>query len=377
VSDWIDRARLLAQGSVAAARGEEVIEGRLPPILEGDGVRGLLAPMVAAIAWAGAAFREMVTGPVDPLALFMRLFAIGLTVRALFLLSGLLSRVSLAMASRRSRLVLTEGGLYVRLPDGEHAMARSEILAATERGSWQGRSGRRFAPVYVVGSTEAPLFVELPPIFEDTPGILAERIMRWLGPKEGPEAPVFPEPRGLASKTYDEAANGIKEAGVLVVKHGDRWLRRGPYASLLLAIAVVDGWLRAPADVQGTLGAWPVVGAVAFALVVPLGWVLFARREIAPRKALAMVITPPELLLRTRAGVLRTRWQRLLRVTIDEKNAWSVLEGFHRSRALVLKRREDEPIRYDEAFLGVPAEVAQVLLDAYRRGVLPVPAESA
>jgi hypothetical protein len=371
VSDWIDRARLLAEGSVAPARGEEVLHGRLPPILEGDGVRGLLAPLVAAIAWAGAAFREMVTGPIDPLALFMRLFAIGLTVRALFLLGGLVSRLSLALAARRSRLVLTDAGLFARLPDGEHTMTRDEIVGATERGSWQARSGRRFASVYVVGSTEAPLFLELPPIFEDTPGILAERIGRWLGAKDSEEQPTFPEPKGLASKTYDDAAKGIKEAGVLVVRHGDRWLRRGPYASLLLAIAVVDGWLRAPAELHEAVGPWPVVGAVVFAIVVPIGWVLFARREIAPRRGLAMVITPPELLLRTRAGVLRTRWARLLRTTIDEKNAWSVLEGFHRSRALVLKRREDEPIRYDEAFLGVPAEVAQVLLDAYRRGVLP------
>ncbi len=372
MSEWIDRARLLAEGSVAVAGGEEVLEGHAPPILEGDGMRGLLAPMVAAVAWAGAVFREMVTGPVDPLALFMRLFAIGLTVRALFLLGGLVSRLRLALSARRARLVLTRDGLYARLPHGETAMPRPEILAATERGSWQGRSGRRFAPVYVVGSSEAPLFVELPPIFEDTPGILAERIMRWLGPREGDEAPVFPEPKGLASKTYDDAANGIKEPGVLVVKHGDRWLRRGPYASVLLAAAVIDGWLRAPTELHDALGPWPVIGAAALAVIVPIGWVLFSRREIAPRRGVAMVITPAELLLRTRAGVLRTRWQRLLRTTIDEKNAWSVLEGFHRARALVLKRREDEPIRYDEAFLGVPAEVAQVLIDAYRRGVLPI-----
>ena len=373
MSGWIDRARTLADGAATPGKGEEVLLGRLPPILEGDGVRGLLAPMVAAIAWAGAAFREMVTGPVDPLALLMRLLAIGLTVRALLLFASLLGRLSLALRARRARLVLTPDGLYARLPSGEHAMARPEILAATERGSWQQRSGRRFAPVYVVGSSEAPLFIALPPIFEDTPGILAERIMRWLGPKEGPEDPAFPEPKGLASKTYDEAAQGIREPGVIVVKHGDRWLRRGPYASLLLAVAVVDGWFRAADDLHEAFGPWMVALAVAFAVVVPAGWTAFMRREIAPRRGLAMVITPAELLLRTRAGVLRTRWQRLLRSTIDEKNAWSVLEGFHRSRSLVLKRREDDPIRYEEAFLGVPAEVAQVLLDAYRRGVLPPP----
>jgi len=43
------------------------------------------------------------------------------------------------------------------------------------------------------------------------------------------------------------------------------------------------------------------------------------------------------------------------------------------AKTLVLKRKDDTPIRYDEAYLGVPVEVAQVLIDAYRRGELPRP----
>jgi len=43
----------------------------------------------------------------------------------------------------------------------------------------------------------------------------------------------------------------------------------------------------------------------------------------------------------------------------------------HEAKTLVLKRKDEPPIRYDEAFLGVPAEVAQALLDAYRTGALP------
>lgn len=370
-SDLLARGRALANDAAPPSKGESVLVGRWPPVLEGDGIRGLLAPMLAATAWAGATFREMVSGSVDPLALFMRLLAIGLSVRALFLLSALVRRVALGFASSRARLVLMEHGLYARLPDGEHTFLRSEIAGITEHGAWQGRGGRRFSPVYVVGSTAAPLYLTLPPIFEETPGVLAEQLMRWLGPKNGPETPTFPDPSGLASKAYDEAASGVPSAGVLAVKHGTRWLRGGPYSSALLAIAVTDGWLRAPEAVRDAVGPWPVVGALVVSIVVPLGWIAIARREIRPRHGLAMVLTPAEVLFRTRAGVLRTRWGKLARVNIDERNAWSVLEGFHKARALVLRRKEDEPIRYEEVFLGIPAEVAQVLLDAYRRGELP------
>lgn len=370
-TDLLARGRELATDASAPKKGEAVLVGRWPPVLEGDGVRGLLAPLLAATAWAGASFREMVSGSVDPLALFMRLLAIGLSVRALFLLSALLRRLALGAASSRARLVLMDEGLYARLPDGEHVMLRSEIAGVTEHGAWQGRGGRRFSPVYVVGSTAAPLYLTLPPIFEETPGVLAERLMRWLGANDGPETPVFPDPVGLASKAYDDAASGTLSAGTLAVKHGTRWLRGGPYSSMLLAIAVTDGWLRAPESIREAVGPWPVIGAVIVSIVVPLGWIAVARREIHPRHGLAMVLTPAEVLFRTRSGVIRTRWSKLARVNIDERNAWSVLEGFHRARALVLRRKEDEPIRYEEVFLGIPAEVAQVLLDAYRRGLLP------
>ena len=362
---------MLASEAAAPRDGETLVFGRWPPVLEGDGIRGLLAPMLAATAWAGAAFRELVSGPIDPFALFMRLLAIGLTVRALFLFGALARRIALGLFASRARLVLTNDGLYARLPDGEHVMLRAEIAGITEHGAWQGRSGRRYAPVYVVGSTAAPLFLTLPPVFDETPGVLAERLMRWLGGADGSETPTFPDPVGLASKAYDDAAAGTLSEGTLAVQHGTRWVRGGPYSGLLLAIAIFDGWLRAPDTFRDALGLLPVIGALLVAVVAPIGWLLFARREILPRRGLAMVLTPAEVLFRTRSGVLRTRWSKLARVTIEERSAWSVLEGFHRARSLMLRRKEDEPIRYEEVFLGIPAEVAQVLLDAYRRGALP------
>ena len=59
-------------------------------------------------------------------------------------------------------------------------------------------------------------------------------------------------------------------------------------------------------------------------------------------------------------------------MSIDTRRAFSVLDGVHEAKTLVLKRKDEPPIRYDEAFLGVPAEVAQALLDAYRTGILPI-----
>ena len=54
---------------------------------------------------------------------------------------------------------------------------------------------------------------------------------------------------------------------------------------------------------------------------------------------------------------------------------FSVIEGWAMHRALVIKRKDGAPITYDEAFLGVPAEVALTLCDAYASGAL-LPRES-
>lgn len=385
MSDWVERARTLADPRAELPAGWQRIGGAFPPVLEGDGVRGLVAPLVAAVAWLGAAFREVAvttadpaaSASLDPLALFMRLLALGLSVRALILLYGLVRRLAVGFRARSSFLVLTPHGLFAKLPSEEVSLPRDEIAGIVEPGVWQGRqAGRRFAPVYVVGSSAERVFLALPPIFEESPGILAERLMRWRGVIDEPETPTFPDPPRLASKVFDDAARGVVEPGSLVVRHGDGWLRRGPYTGLLLALAVADGFVRANLPEGGSLGGIPPLAvpalALLIALVVPVGWVILTRREIAPRRGMALVLTPSELLIRAKSGVVRTPWPSLLRVTIDGRFAWSVLEGVHRTRALVLKRRGADPITYDEAFLGVPAEVAQTLLDGYRRGSLPI-----
>lgn len=383
VPEWVIAARGLIDPK-SAGPGSECIPASFPPILDGDGMRAVIAPLVAAVAWSGAYFRELSvmsdpagSAALDPFAMLMRLLALGLSVRALLLGFELIRRIRVAAAKGRCYLALSPEGLYARLPDGEAWLGKDEIAAVVEPGHWQGRrGGRRWSPVYVVG-TEAKVhgrdasYLALPPLFLETSGVLAEHLSRWRGAVDEPESPTYPDPETLGSKVYDDAAGGKVPSGTIVVKHGAQWLRAGPYSSLFLALAAADGYLRASAPEREALGILPLVVVSSVAILVPLGWIALTRREIAPRRGLAMVLTPAEVMLRTRAGVLRTRWSTLIRTLVDQKTGWSVLEGIHPRRTLVFKRKNMEPIYYQESFLGVPVEVAQVWLDGYRRGALP------
>ena len=131
---------------------------------------------------------------------------------------------------------------------------------------------------------------------------------------------------------------------------------------------------------------------IVFALLgVPLLWFIATRVDIAPRKGLSVVLTPAEVLMRTRAGVHVVRYGELRKVEIDAKRGWSILRGQHESRALIFHRkcgacrgtglqeqaqckvcggngRDMDYINYVEAFLGAPAEVVYALIAAYRSG---------
>lgn len=356
--------------------GVQRIRPRRPPLLDADGVRAVLAPFLATLVWGGAVFREMVVGsPIDPLALLLRAVALGLTVRAVLSGATFVRRARVWLAARRHGLALTDGGLVYRDVEGDHAVARRDIVAIREHGHWGQRSGaRRWSDVYVVTRPESGRVVlTIPPLFERTPGVLAERLMRWRGPVPAPSDVVYPAPARLGSKVYDDAAAGRVPEGGTVIRHGGAWRKRGPYATVLLGVIVVEGMLRLGP------GAWSQLGiglpaAIALALVaVPLVWTWLTRRAIAPRKGLAMVITPAEILMRTRAGVLRVTWKNLGAMRIESKPTWSILEGYHKARTLVMEPREGETIRYDEAFLGVPAEVVVSLAEAYRKGAITPP----
>ena len=375
---WIVAAEAKLAGKASNRDDLEVIRGTRPPLVDAEALRAIGSIMLAAIVWGATIFREQITeAAIDPLALLLRLLALGLSVRAVLLAVDVGRRVMLFVRAPQHLLVLAPEGLLYRAPEGDTAIAIGTIVAVVERGDWRGRAGRRSSDVYVVTGPDAGrVHVALPPVFEATPGVLAERLMRWRGAVTGQDAP-RPEPARLASKLYDEVAAGARPAGITVVRHGRGWLVRGPYASVLLGIAVLLGFARLPAGTLALIGpAAPIAIGVCLALV-PALWAWLVRRQIRPRKGLALVLTPAEALMRTRSGIVRVAWEGVARLTVEVKASWSLLEGYHGARQLLVQRRNDPEVRYDEAYLGVPAEVALALCEAYRKGVLPRDVEGA
>lgn len=368
---WDSDARAALSGGAGTA---ESIPTRRPPVLDPDGLRAFVAPILAAIAWASAVFQEMVSGsPIDPFALLLRAVALGLSIRAILSLRVLGARLRVWSRTPRYGLALAGDGLVFRAPDGDVAVKKDDIVAIRERGTWGERSTqRRFSEVFLILRPRAGCpWLPIPPVFERTSSELAEHLMRWRGTIDAPEAHEYPPPARLASKIYDDAARGTVPEGGIVIRHGRRWLTRGPYATVLLGIAIVDGFLRLGPSGWAQMG-FVLPSAVGISLLlVPLVWVWLTRRAISPRKGIALVMTPAEMLMRTREGVLRATWKGLDRVRIERKRSWTILEGYHHVRTLVIERKNDQPIRYDEAFLGAPAEVVTALAEAYRRGIIP------
>jgi hypothetical protein len=337
---WIDEAEAALRGE--SREGVQHLAGQRPPVLDPTGVYAVVTPFLAAFMWAAAVFRETTQqAPLDGVALLLRLMAIALSVRALLSLRLLWRRLRVWAESARYHLALTERGLLYRSPDGDLALPLEDVIAVREHGDWRRRGGRRWSPVYVVTRPESGrLHVALPPVFCGTPGILAEKLMRWRGPVPAPETPLYPPAPELPSKLYDAVAAGARPAHVAVVEHGRGWLRRGPYATVLLGLAILDGFLRLDAEARAAIGITAPLVLVFTLGVVPVAWILINRHDMAPQKGLALILTPAELLLRTRAGVHRVALKNLSRTEIVSRNAWSIMQGHHESRAVVLTRSD-------------------------------------
>jgi hypothetical protein len=371
---WIARARAALDDGASEGSDVERIATRRPVLVDRAVAVALVTLVVGLLFFVGAIFRELQTGnPFDRLAMPMRFVGIVALLRGAVGAWTLVGRLRLSAARDRYGLVLTDEGLLLRTPTGEHAVARERILGAVEPGDWGARAGfRRFSFVYllVAPDRDGRAILPLPPIFEESPGVLAERLVRWrgvssarAGDANAPEVAVPAE--RLASKIYDDAARGQPGAGVAVIRHGAGWLRRGPYAALLFALVFAEATLRLPSEIS--LGILPVA-ALVVCLAIPAIWIALTWRHVAPRRGLALVLTADEALLRTRAGVLRARWTEVPATSVESLTGWSLLEGRSVTRKLRFDRLDAPPIRYDEAFLGVPADVALALVDAYRKG---------
>lgn len=390
MSSWIEAAEAALGGTGASAANDleiDVLRPIAPPVFDAEGVRAALAPVMAAFMWAAAVFRELQSGnTLDPIALIFRLVALAMTVRAVTLLWFLSKRLRLWIRHSRYGLALTADGILYRTPDVDLVLPREDILEVSERGRWRDRGGRRYADVYVVTQpSSGRLFVAIPPIFERTPGVLAERLMRWLGsPNEvadsddpqpsaasagsQPTAAESNEASPLASELWERVARGEVPGGTTAIKHGLGWLQRGPYVSMLLGVLVVEGFFRLPPATRAQVGTRVPLALVAVVVLVPAVWFLLTRAQLKPRRGLAAILTPTELLLRTRTGVLKILWTNVQRLEIDSRAAWSLMLGAHESRSMIIRRKQAQTLQYHESFIAIPLEVLRGLCDAYRKG---------
>lgn len=381
MSNWIHAAEAALSGPSSTEGAVDVLTVGPPPVLDAAGIRALLAPFLAGFMWAATIFRELQADqPFDPLALLLRLLALALSVRALVLLAQFTRRLRLWLRTRRHALALTPDGLLYRSPSGDVAILRDDILDVRERGRWGDRAGRRFAEVYVVTRpASGRTHLSLPPLFERTPGVLVERLMRWLGPRAdeaaAPGERSLPQanPDALPSKLWEQVASGAQVDGVCAIPHGSAWILRGPYASVLLGLAVLEGFIRLPEANREAAGSTMPLVLVGALIIVPIAWFAFTRAHIKPRLGLAMVLTPAELLLRLRSGVMRVAWAQVAGAELETRAAWSILLGAHEARALVLRRKNAAEIRYHESFVGMPVEVVASLCEAYRKGTIESP----
>lgn len=343
------------------------LRGHRPPLLRGEGWRGLVYPLLAVGLVVVAFDRESsMKAALDPVALGLRAIAIALALRSLPALRALGRRLRLAAKASAHTLRLDEDALVWTGPDGEHRIERDALVRVHV-----GDGHLELPRVWLVHRpVDGVALTGLPPLFDDSAEALGKRIEQWRGEIEAPATVEHPKPAREGSKVYDAAADGSVAPGAAVIRHGLGWLRRVPFAAVLAAGVFLDGAFRTPSLQLGYLGLLPIVGVVV-CTAIPFGWILVALRHVRPRRGLALVATPAEILMRTRDGILRASWAHLESISIRREPALTILEGWTQRRRVILKRDgERNPIRYDEAFLGVPADAAVALLESYRAGLI-------
>jgi hypothetical protein len=374
MSNWIGAAEAALQERPTEGVEVDVLPRATPPLLDAEGIRALLSPFIAAFLWAATVFREtQLHQTLDPLALLFRVLALALSVRALRLLIELSAKLRVRMSAARYGLALAPEGLLYRSPAGDLAIPREQVLDVRVRGDWDSKPGRRWAEVYLITHPDSTrYYVALPPLFERTPGVLAETLMRWRGvPAELSDAGASePEPEPLATKLWERAARGELTKGVVAIRHGSAWLQRGPYASVLLGVAMLDGFLRMPAAARALLSQGPALLLAGALVFIPLAWVVYTRASLASRQGLALVLTPAELLVRSRQGLQRVAWSSVARTSVQTRMTWSILQGAHEARALLVERKGESSIQCSQAFIKTPVEVVAGLCDAYRKGLV-------
>lgn len=375
MSNWIrdaETALSTRKLSPESTTDIDIVDTHSPALLDASGARALLSPFMAGFMWAAVVFRETQShSSLDPLALLLRVLALAMTLRALGVLWRFGQRLRLVLQWRRYGLVITDEGLLFRSPDRDVVVPRADLLDVREQHAVAGsaRSGGGAAEVYLVTHpATGRTHVTLPAVFAASPRALAERLMRWQG-QAGERTPLPDEPaESLPSKLWERCGASEVLPGVVAIRHGNGWMKRGPYASMLLGLAVLDGFVRLPNQAAQSINPLPALLLAAALVVVPAGWFFFTRGTLRDRKGLALVLSPQELLTRERSGIVRAAWSSVVRIEIVARNSWSLMQGGYSSRTLIVHRKRGvADVQVAEAFLATPIEVVAGLCDAYRK----------
>ncbi|MBN1653422.1 MAG: hypothetical protein JXA30_06565 [Deltaproteobacteria bacterium] len=371
MTNWIEEAESALDGN--PSQMAEVLPNFRPPLFDLQGVQAITSPVLAIFFWAVEILRENLSDhPLDPLALLLRLIALAFTLRAVLMGKMLWSRFRAWSAYRRYGLALTDYGLVLRTPACDLVVDRNDIVGIREQGYVFRPRGRRWRDVYVITRPQSGRhYLAIPPFFESTSTLLAEKLTRWLGVPSHPTNPIHPKPGTSISGLYNKIASGERPEGITVIRNSSSWIKLGPYATVLLGVAILYGYLRLPVDAWGRISPLAPLVLVLTLVVVPSAWGWLTWQNIKPRRGIALLLTPAEMVMRAKQQLLRVRWSNLLRVDIDLKSVWSVLEGVNENKTLVILRRNEPEIRYREIFLDEPLEVVLVLIEAYRKGLLP------
>jgi hypothetical protein len=377
MSNWIrdaEAALTTRKLSPESTTDIDIVDTHSPTLIDASGARALLSPFLAGFMWAAVVFRETQShSSLDPLALLLRVLALAMTLRTVAVLWRFGQRLRLLLQWRRYGLVVTDQGLLFRTPDRDVVVPRADVLDVREQNAVAGssRSGGGTADVYVVTHpATARTHIALPPVFAASPRALAERLMRWRG--LGGESTPLPEdcPEALPSKLWERVAAGEILSGVVAIRHGRAWMKRGPYASMLLGLAVLDGFVRLPTQAAQAINPLPALLLAAALVIVPAAWFLFTRGTLRDRKGLAVVLSPKEFLSRERGGIIRAAWSSVVGVEIVGRSSWSLMQGGFTTRTLIVRRRRGEAdVQVAEAFMATPIEVVAGLCDAYRKSV--------
>ncbi len=352
--------------------GIEIVRGVRPSMLDAEGARALSAPFLAGFMVAAAILRAQIAHTqIDILTLLLRTAAFAFGLRALILLVRFAGRVRQDMDASRHALAFSRAGMLWQSPAGERFVSREDVVAL---GVPNVRTSRLLPqqrrPLFVIMRPRTgSLHWSIPPYFSASSEILCARLKRSLELdelEETEDATVRPPPSDAPHERYLRAARGQPGPHDAVIPEGGAYRWRGPYGVLLGVVFALDALSFAGA--QRALLLQPVLLSCILALAMPAGWLWWMRRKAAARLGIAMLLTPEELIVRGKHGVVTVPYHQLADVEVRLKDIWSPFVGTYTTRNLLITTHDGVAMTFDGAFLGVPPEVVAELCAAYRSG---------